>query len=142
VTVYIPYLILNGNRDLLRADLGVMRYLGIPLIGLGAATYVWCASDFIRARGTPAPIDPPKEMVAQGLYRVVRNPMYVGVVSALFGEAIFFGSGLLAIYGVIIFGIVHLFVVTYEEPTLRRRFGETYERYCEAVPRWIPTTPS
>jgi protein-S-isoprenylcysteine O-methyltransferase Ste14 len=77
--------------------------------------------------------------VAGGLYRRVRNPMYVAALLALVGEAVLFGSGLLLAYAALVFSFFHLWVVYYEEPTLRRKFGETYERYCRSVPRWVPT---
>jgi protein-S-isoprenylcysteine O-methyltransferase Ste14 len=106
---------------------------------LGASIYLWCAWDFTFAgRGTPAPIDPPKELVVRGLYRYVRNPMYVGVVSILFGEALFFESRILFEYAVIVFIFFYLFVVLYEEPILMKKFGESYRNYCRVIPRWIP----
>ena len=92
----------------------------------------------MTGRGTPAPIDPPKELVARGLYRYVRNPMYVGVMSILVGEALIFASRTLVWYAVTVFIGFNLFVLLYEEPTLRHKFGAAYERYCAAVPRWLP----
>ena len=89
-------------------------------------------------KGTPAPIDPPKELVERGLYRFSRNPMYVGVLFILFGEAIFFATLLILGYMLVFFFCFHLFVVAYEEPTLRRTFGAAYKKYCDAVPRWFP----
>jgi len=106
---------------------------------LGAAIYFRCAWDFAFAgRGTPAPIDPPKELVVKGLYRYTRNPMYIGVLTLLFGEAVFFASRQILIYAGVVFLIFHLFVMLYEEPALRRKFGDSYQRYCSAVPRWFP----
>jgi protein-S-isoprenylcysteine O-methyltransferase Ste14 len=91
-----------------------------------------------KGRGTLAPVDPPKQLVVQGLYRYVRNPMYVGALLALFGQAAFFKSSSLLWYAAAFFVWVHLFVVFHEEPTLRRRFGSSYERYCLTVNRWLP----
>lgn len=130
----IPYLI--GSRNAPAG--GLIGIIGAVLIIIGAAIYFWCLYEFIRARGTPAPIAPTEDMVHRGLYRYVRNPMYLGVLTVIAGQACWFGSWPVAIYGALIFGIVHLFVVSYEEPTLRKSFGESYERYCRNVPRWLP----
>ena len=138
VAGYIPYLIATQHSGSLRVELGVAHYFGGLMLALGAAIYVWCVAGFVRAQGTPAPVAPTRELVAGGLYRYVRNPMYVGVLTAISGWAVWFGSGAVAIYGAGIFVLVHLFVIGYEEPTLRRTFGESYERYCRDVPRWIP----
>ena len=108
------------------------------LLVCGAAIYFWCAWDFVaKGLGTPAPIDAPRVLVVNGLYRFTRNPMYVGVFSAIQGQAIYYGSGHVAIYGVAMLTMAYLFVVFYEEPTLRRLFGGQYEEYCRRVPRWI-----
>jgi protein-S-isoprenylcysteine O-methyltransferase Ste14 len=89
-------------------------------------------------RGTPAPIDPPKELVVRGLYRYVRNPMYVGVLSVLIGEALLFESARLFWYGAAVFLLFNLFVILYEEPALGRKFGKSYQDYRAAVGRWLP----
>jgi protein-S-isoprenylcysteine O-methyltransferase Ste14 len=124
------------------ADPGALRWLGVPLQLAGTCVLLWCVRDFaVRGRGTLAPVDPPKELVAVGLYRWVRNPMYVGVVTVLIGHALFFGSSALGIYAAAVFTGFHLFVTLYEEPGLRARFGESYARYCAAVPRWLPRPP-
>ncbi|OGO34780.1 MAG: hypothetical protein A2Z03_07020 [Chloroflexi bacterium RBG_16_56_8] len=99
----------------------------------------WCFWDFlVKGRGTPAPIDPPKELVATGFYRYVRNPMYVGVLLILAGHFLWFGYWNLIIYTAFAFLATHLFVVLYEEPNLRKRFGRAYEDYLNSVPRWMP----
>lgn len=141
VGAYIPY------RMLARAerawDLGVFRYLGLIPIALGATVYLWCAWEFsVTGRGTPAPIDPPKALVAHGLYRWVRNPMYVGMLSVVLGEALLFGAPALAGFAAVAFVFFHLFVMLYEEPTLEAKFGEAYARYRRTVPRWIPRRPA
>ncbi|HVG28420.1 MAG TPA: isoprenylcysteine carboxylmethyltransferase family protein [Pyrinomonadaceae bacterium] len=116
-----------------------LNYLGVLAVALGACVYFWCAWDFATAgRGTPLPLDPPKELVVRGLYRHVRNPMYSGVLSILFGESLLFGSRALAVYALGFLVAYTLIVLFYEEPVLRRKFGEPYERYCRAVPRWLP----
>jgi protein-S-isoprenylcysteine O-methyltransferase Ste14 len=107
----------------------------------GAAGLLWCIWDFFsQGRGTLAPIDPPKHLVVHGLYQYVRNPMYVAVVTILLGEAIFFLSGAVLLEAGVFFSLAYLFVALYEEPTLRRQFGESYEEYVRTVGRWIPRT--
>jgi len=83
-------------------------------------------------------MDPPKELVVRGLYRYVRNPMYVGILSILLGEALLFASQRLFEYAAVAFIFFFLLVVLYEEPVLRNKFGESYRQYCKKVPRWIP----
>jgi protein-S-isoprenylcysteine O-methyltransferase Ste14 len=115
------------------------RVLGLFLIAVGLVPLAVSIRDFaVTGRGTLAPIDPPRKLVRVGLYRHVRNPMYVGVVTALVGESLLFQSRALAIYAVVVWLVFHLFVVLYEEPHLRGTFGPDYDAYREAVPRWIP----
>ena len=92
----------------------------------------------MRGLGTPAPIAPTKFLVTTALHRYVRNPMYIGVFLVLLGEAGLFRALLLLAYAPFFCVPVELFVVYYEEPTLRRQFGESYEQYRGSVPRWIP----
>lgn len=106
---------------------------------MGAAGLLWCIWQFFsEGRGTLAPIDAPKHLVVRGLYQYVRNPMYVSVVTMLLGEAIVFLSTPIVIEAGIFMVLANLFVVFYEEPALRRQFGESYERYLQTVGRWIP----
>jgi protein-S-isoprenylcysteine O-methyltransferase Ste14 len=91
-----------------------------------------------EGHGTPAPVAPTEKLVVGGTFRRVRNPGYVAVVGILLGEALVLGSVLLLTYAVGIWLIFHLFVLVYEEPTLRRQFGEEYGAYCRRVPRWLP----
>jgi len=101
--------------------------------------YFWCAWEFaVRGLGTPAPIAPTKYLVVSGLHRYIRNPMYIGVALAILGEAALFCAPNLAEYAALMLLIAHTFVVFYEEPTLHRQFGESYEEYRRTVPRWIP----
>ena len=137
VTIYLPYMMLAGRVG--TPQLGAVRYVGLLPIIVGACIECWCAWDFaMKGRGTPAPFDPPKELVVRGLYRRVRNPMYVGVMSILLGEVWLFASRTLLWYAGLVFIGFNLFVLLYEEPTLRGKFGAAYERYCAAVPRWLP----
>lgn len=92
----------------------------------------------IDGGGTPAPVLPPEHLVIKGYYRYVRNPMYVAVVSLILGQGLFFGNLRLLGYGCFVWLAMHLFVVLYEEPKLRRRFGAEYEAFCAHVPRWVP----
>lgn len=138
LTTLVPYLLLSAGAPL-RVELSGFRYLGLLPIVSGALIYFRCAWDFtFTGKGTPAPFDPPKEMVARGPYRYTRNPMYVAALLVLAGEAAWFESGLILGYALAVYSVFHLWVIFYEEPTLRRKFGEPYEKYCREVPRWIP----
>lgn len=118
---------------------GPLLWLALSLLGLGAGIYGWCVWDFARfGRGTPAPIDAPKRLVVRGLYRVTRNPMYVGVLTAILGFAAWLRAPELLLYALAVGSVFHLFVVAYEEPHLAREFGESYERYRAEVGRWLP----
>ncbi len=141
-TLLVPYWIVSREPPGLPGAWNWLHYAGLPVIALGAWVLLRCIWDFYAAgRGTLAPVDPPTKLVVRGLYRYVRNPMYVGVVLILFGEAVFFRSVTLLVYSGIFFGIVHIFVVDYEEPTLRSKFGESYENYCRSTHRWLPRLP-
>jgi protein-S-isoprenylcysteine O-methyltransferase Ste14 len=116
-----------------------VNWLAIVPCILGCMILLWCAWEFaVAGRGTPAPIDPPKSVVVSGLYRFVRNPMYGGVELLVLGEAWLFSSMRLLGYALLLGLGFHLFVVFYEEPALKKKFGGTYQEYCRSVPRWIP----
>jgi len=116
-----------------------VHILALVMIGLGAALLATCIWEFARSgRGTLAPVDPPRELVVKGLYRYVRNPMYLSVTMIVLGEVLLTGSRALLVYWAVWFVAVNLFVIGYEEPTLRRRFGASYERYTKEVGRWLP----
>lgn len=115
------------------------RWVGGALVGLGVALLIECFGRFVlEGRGTPAPVAPPENLVVSGLYRRVRNPMYVAVVSVVLGQAFLFGSPALVQYAGVVWLLFHLWVLAYEEPTLRRQFGASYEAYCAHVGRWWP----
>jgi protein-S-isoprenylcysteine O-methyltransferase Ste14 len=122
-------------------ELSAAQFVGLGLICLGAVISLSCLLAFgAYGRGTPAPFDPPRFLVKNWLYRHVRNPMYIGLGVLLIGEALLFPAqrrGILLMM-LVLFLVVHLFVVLYEEPSLRRRFGAAYEEYCLHVPRWLP----
>jgi protein-S-isoprenylcysteine O-methyltransferase Ste14 len=117
------------------------RWLGILPVASGAALYVWCAVEFARGLGTPLPGADTEHLVARGPYTVVRNPMYVGVLSAIAGWAIVLASWPTAIYGAAVGLVMHSFVVLVEEPRLSRRFGDGYAAYRSRVRRWRPGVP-
>jgi len=113
--------------------------LGIALMVIGAALTAACLATFVvRGQGTPAPFDPPREFVASGPYRWVRNPMYIGAFLLLAGYALCAASFAALLVAFAMLGAAMLFVLVYEEPSLERRFGESYRAYRRATPRWIP----
>jgi protein-S-isoprenylcysteine O-methyltransferase Ste14 len=136
VAGYIPYRIVGGFSQTAN---GLLFWLGMIVFALGAAIYFRCAWEFaVHGLGTPAPIAPTKYLVITALHRYVRNPMYVGVALVILGQALVFRSLHLVEYAALMLLIAHLFVVFYEEPTLHRQFGESYDEYRRSVPRWIP----
>ena len=137
VAGYVPWR-LRGSAAV--AGGGVQAWAAAALIAAGVVIYFLTAFWGFAAigRGTPAPIDAPKILVVRGLHRFVRNPMYVGVVLVVLGQAWLFWSSRILIYGILLWLGFHLFVLVYEEPTLKRLFGEEYDRYRAEVPRWIP----
>ena len=135
VALYVP-LLLTHRQPL---EPGSHVALATALFLLGAAVYAWCVWDFATfGRGTPAPIDAPKRLVVRGLYRYTRNPMYVGVLTAILGWATLYLSPALALYALGIWCFFELFILAYEEPQLRRKFGRDYADYCRRVGRWLP----
>ena len=142
VAVWIPYRMLGGRP----AAAGAWG-LGWILVAIGAAVYLRCLAGFLASGGTPAMFftrslrwligEEPPLLVRGGLYRFSRNPMYLGVLAVIFGQAIVFASGPVARYGVLMAIGFHLAVVLFEEPHLRAREGAEYEEYCRRVPRWL-----
>ena len=123
-----------------RPDLRGAGAAGWVLMAAGVALYIACAfwGFAIRGNGTPLPLDPPKKLVVEGPYRVVRNPMYWSVLFVMLGEAALFHSVAMAELALAFFVGVNLFVLFFEEPSLRQKFGAEYEEYCRRVPRWLP----
>ena len=116
-----------------------LRYLGIFLICLGAPVLLDSFTRFaLQGLGTPAPIFPPNRLIVFGWYRYVRNPMYVAVTSLILGQASLLGDVRVLEYAAVVWLGFHIFVLVYEEPVLREQFGEDYQRFCAAVPRWLP----
>lgn len=136
VAGYVPLVFLRRGPQI---ETGVSAYLAFALWAIGLSILLWSFWNFlVQGRGTPAPIDPPKELVAVGFYRYVRNPMYVGIFLILLGHFLWFQYLWLLVYLGVVFLGFHLFVTLYEEPILKRKFGASYEHYLKRVPRWIP----
>jgi protein-S-isoprenylcysteine O-methyltransferase Ste14 len=115
------------------------RIIGALLIAAGIPVLLESFGRFaLQGIGTPAPVFPTRRLVVKGFYRYVRNPMYIGVVSMLLGQALLLGDIRILAYAALGWLVTHLFVLTYEEPTLRKSFGAEYENFCAHVPRWIP----
>jgi protein-S-isoprenylcysteine O-methyltransferase Ste14 len=132
----VPRWIVGGFR---LPESGVLTWPGAIVVVCGAAIYFRCAWEFaVRGLGTPSPIAPTKFLVTTALHRYVRNPMYIGVALMILGEAGMFRSPYLVLYAAGMLSVAHLFVISYEEPTLRQQFGESYKEYLRSVPRWLP----
>jgi protein-S-isoprenylcysteine O-methyltransferase Ste14 len=116
-----------------------VRWFGVLLIALAAPVLLESFARFaLEGLGTPAPILPTQHLVVKGFYRYVRNPMYVAVVSIIVGQALLLGNGSLLVYAAVVWAAFLGFVLSYEEPKLRKTYGAEYEAYCARVPRWIP----
>jgi len=137
--VYIPLRLLPHGP---RLEMGMLSFLAIPFWLIGSLIILQSFWDFtFRGRGTPLPTDPPKELVVTGFYRYVRNPIYVGVMLIFLAHFLWFGYWALLLYTLLSFIGVHFFIILYEEPMLKRKFGAAYEEYIRRVPRWIPRFP-
>jgi protein-S-isoprenylcysteine O-methyltransferase Ste14 len=140
VLIYMPARLLSWSGIVRPAAIAVPQVAGMVIGAAGAAIALWCIFTFVSiGRGTPAPFDPPRRLVIQGPYRFVRNPMYIGAGLALASAALFYKSLPLLAYAGVFFLVTHLFVVCYEEPALRRTFGQEYEAYCRQARRWWPS---
>ena len=116
-----------------------LRLPGLFLLAAGAGALVGAFVRFVvEGLGTPAPVAPTEHLVVGGLYRYVRNPMYVAVVAAILGQGLLFRQAVLFLWAGLVAAAVASFVHLYEEPTLRRRYGAEYDAYRAAVPRWLP----
>ena len=135
----IPYFILTAFHTSLTSPFGFLQLIATPIAAVGVFMVLWVSTAFVRqGKGTPNPIEPPTRLVFTGLYRYVRNPMYVGALLIILAEVIFYSSFWLALYGTGLWALLHTFMIIFEEPQLKRRFGADYERYLSEVPRWIP----
>ena len=143
--VVMPWWLLRAFADLDTRWTGgsiaatIARVLAAALLMVGVALFAWCVTLFARVgRGTLAPWNPTRHIVAIGPYRFVRNPMITGVALVLIGEALFTGSQMLGAWAALFIAINHVYFILSEEPGLERRFGAPYAAYRAAVPRWVP----
>ncbi|MGA9060614.1 MAG: isoprenylcysteine carboxylmethyltransferase family protein [Terracidiphilus sp.] len=137
--IYLPARILSWSGIVRPAAMAWPQIGGIVIGSVGALVALSCVCAFAWiGKGTPAPFDPPRRLVVRGPYRFVRNPIYLGASLAVAGAALFYQSNQLLAFVSLFLLATHLFVVLYEEPTLRRSFGLEYESYCRCVSRWWP----
>ena len=139
LALYVPWVL--GGWRMGPQLLGVvpLRWLGVFLIAFGVPVLLDSFARFAwQGLGTPAPIAPPQHLVITGLYRYVRNPMYVAVTSLIFGQGLLFGHANVLEYGLVLWLGFHIFVLAYEEPALRDKFGDEYKEFCANVRRWWP----
>jgi len=112
---------------------------GIILMMIGGVIGLLCIVTFIiKGKGTPAPFDAPKKFVSSGPYKIVRNPMYLGGITILIGFGFYENSISILLFSLLWILFANIFIICFEEPTLRKRFGTTYEYYCKTVKRWTP----
>lgn len=138
--VYLPSRILAWSGIVRPAAMAWPQITGLVIGTAGAVVALSCVCAFaFIGKGTPAPFDPPRNLVVRGPYHFVRNPMYVGAALAVAGAALFYQSIQLFAFVAGFLLVTHLFVVLYEEPTLRRIFGSDYQAYCQRVHRWRPS---
>jgi len=139
VVVLVPWWITRWRLHAYFAGLAPLRILGALAIAAGAAVLLDSFARFAwQGMGTPAPVYPTRHLVVRGFYRFVRNPMYVSLLLILVGQAFLFADAQLILYAFFAWLATHLFVVLYEEPTLRRSFPGDCAQYTAHVPRWIP----
>lgn len=139
VAVYVPWRISQWHVAPPLLGFSGFRAIGVAMIAAGLPVLLDSFARFaIQGLGTPAPVAPPQHLIVTGLYRYVRNPMYVGVSSLIFGQGLLFGITQILEYGVVVWAAFFLFVLLYEEPALRSKFGDEYREFCAHVPRWIP----
>jgi len=135
----VPWWISRWRMQPAFLGLALGRAIGAALVVAACAALLDSFARFaLRGLGTPAPVLPTRHLVVTGLYRHVRNPMYVAVVSAVLGQALLLGDARVLAYGAFLWLVFHLFVLGYEEPTLQRSYGPEYEVFCANVPRWVP----
>lgn len=139
VVGWLPYWLSRWNSGLPVLSLPGWRYVGWLLVVPGVAVLLSSLWGFVVAgQGTPAPIDPPKRLVVTGAYHFVRNPMYLGMLMALLGQFLLYESWNVLVYAGLFWFFTHWWIVLYEEPRLRHRFGDEYAAYCRQVSRWMP----
>jgi protein-S-isoprenylcysteine O-methyltransferase Ste14 len=133
----VPWLLTRWEAD---DPSPALRVLGGLLLAVGAAVVLETTARFaLQGRGTPAPFAAPERFVARGSFRVIRNPMYVGVLALIVGQAFLLGRQVLLLWAGVALLLFHLFVVFHEEPELSKQFGSEYEDYRARVGRWLPS---
>lgn len=136
-TFYFPYQLALADASLI--NFGIVRYLAFPLWMIGTLIIIWCSVDMVsKGRGTPAHFDPPKTLIVNGLYRYVRNPIYLGALLVQSGYIVWFGSRIMISYFLFFVLAYHILILFIEEPILRNQFGTAYDEYRKNVPRWMP----
>ena len=139
LAVFVPWRMTHWHFAPALFGFSGFRVIGVIMIIAGLPVLLDSFARFaIQGLGTPAPVAPPQHLVVTGLYRYVRNPMYVAVLLLIFGQGLLFGNVRLLEYGIAVWLAFFLFVLIYEEPTLRSKFGDEYQVFCANVPRWIP----
>ena len=140
ILVVFPYLFIKLNLYLSLPIFTVtpLKILGVLFVLIGLSFHLYCIGLFrFIGKGTPVPTEPPKKLVIKGIYKYTRNPMYICLMIDLFGYFLFFGYSTLIFYFLIIGFSFHLFVISYEEPILKKQFGKDYIDYCKKTPRWL-----
>src|SRR3989339_1708191 len=138
--ILLPYFFVQLNNYFLLPIYSnyLFKIIGTIFTLIGVGLFIYCSRLFlIFGRGTPAPIEPPKKLVVNGLYKYTRNPIYIGYFMILQGEFLFFGKFLLLIYFFLAIIGINIYVIFHEEPILKKRFGKNYEEYLEKIPRWL-----
>ena len=135
----VPYLISRWEIRPPLLGIEATRWIGVAMFVVAVPAFAEFLARFVReGHGTPAPIAPTRWLVVGGVYRHVRNPAYIAVFAMIVGQGLFFGNRQVLEYAIAVAIAFHLFVILYEEPTLKRTFGADYIDYCRSVPRWIP----
>ena len=136
---YVPWLFSRWRLSPPLLGVSAFRVVGGLLVVAGLPVLLDSFRRFaVEGLGTPAPVMPTQHLVVTGWYRFVRNPMYVAVAALIFGQGLLFGNVRVLEYGLVVFAAFYVFVLGYEEPTLRRTFGPEYARFSANVPRWFP----
>ena len=139
VAGFVPWWMSRWQSTPAAFDIAGLKIVGIAFIVLGLVVLLNSFARFaLQGIGTPAPVLPTRHLVATGFYRHVRNPMYVAVTALVVGQGLLFARIGILLYGAVLWLCFHIFVIVYEEPTLRRTFGASFERYLANVPRWVP----
>ena len=139
VAGYVPWRISRWHFNDPLFGIPAIRFAGVLLILAGLPVLLDSFARFaLQGLGTPAPVFPTQHLVVTGLFRYVRNPMYIAVLSLTLGQGLLFGNTPLLEYAAALAIGFHLFVLLYEEPTLRRTYGPEYDEFCANVRRWLP----